>query len=150
MANDYKISPLVCQQVAITEQSLGTLAMSFALVDQLTTNVPSSPYLFFFFSPAPGPQAMTDVHLDTPEGQENASNCGKGSSGTGNQQGHYPCMNNYKWDAMLNSLIGGDLYFHKPHKKLSMGLSQRCTITMSVQLSQAASDSHQARCGKID
>ncbi|VFV26834.1 camp-dependent protein kinase [Lynx pardinus] len=29
---------------------------------------------------------MMDVHLDTPEGQENASNNGKGSSGTGNQQ----------------------------------------------------------------
>ncbi|XP_038382614.1 cAMP-dependent protein kinase inhibitor beta isoform X1 [Canis lupus familiaris] len=46
-----------------------------------------------------------DVHLDTPEGQESASNSGKGSSGTGNQQGHYPCMNNNNWDAMLNSLL---------------------------------------------
>ncbi|XP_044922340.1 cAMP-dependent protein kinase inhibitor beta isoform X1 [Mustela putorius furo] len=27
-----------------------------------------------------------DVHLDTPEGQESASNSGKGSSSTGNQQ----------------------------------------------------------------
>ena len=62
-----------------------------------------------------------DVHLDTPEGQESASNSGKGSSGTGNQQGHYPCMNNNNWDAMLNSLLGGDLLsFHNPHKRLSI------------------------------
>lgn len=99
------------------------------------------PPTFFFFSPAPGPRATmdVDVHLDTPEGQESASNSGKGSSGTGNQQGHYPYMNN-NWDAMLNSLQGGDLLsFHKPHKRLSVGLSQRCTITNNVRIASPSS-----------
>lgn len=82
---------------------------------------------------------MMDVHLDTPEGQESASNSGKGSSGTGNQQGHYAYMTN-NWDAMLNSLHGGDLLSsHKPHKRLSVGLSQRCTITNNVRIASPSS-----------
>lgn len=96
-----------------------------------------------FFSPAPGPQAKMDVHLDTPEGQESASNSGKGSSSTGNQQGHYPCMNN--WDTMLNSLWGGDLLsFHKYRKKAICGPVPEVHNYNVCIASQAADDSHQA------
>lgn len=125
-----------------TEQNLGTLAASFILGEQLSTNVPSSPT--FFFSPAPGPQAKMDVHLDTPEVQESASKSGKGSSSTGNQQGHYPCMNN--WDTMLNSLWGGDLLsFHKYHKKAICGPVPEVHNYNVCIASQATDDSHQAR-----
>ncbi|XP_017200831.1 cAMP-dependent protein kinase inhibitor beta isoform X1 [Oryctolagus cuniculus] len=45
-----------------------------------------------------------DVHPDTLGGKESASSNCKASNNTGNQQGHYPCMNkNDNQDAMLNS-----------------------------------------------
>lgn len=126
-----------------TEQNLGTLAVSFVLGEQLSTNVPSSPYLFFF-PPAPGPQAKMDVHLDTPEGQESSSNSGKGSSSTGNQQGHYPCTNN--WDAMLNSLWGGvSPFFPQISQKAICGPVPEMHNYNVCIASQAAGDSHQAR-----
>ena len=50
-----------------------------------------------------------DVHLDTLGGQESASNSSKGSSGTGDQQGHYRCVKNNIGIVVLNFLWGGCL-----------------------------------------
>lgn len=76
-----------------TEQSLGTLAMDFTLGEQLSTKCSFLLQPFLFLS-ASGPQATMDVHLDTLGGQESTSNSSRGSSSTGDKQGHYPCFKN--------------------------------------------------------
>lgn len=90
-----------------TEQSLGALAVAFALGEQLSTKCSFLP-LPFLFSSAPGPQATMDVHLG---GQQKASKSSKGSGSRGEQQGHYPCVKSNNWHVMLNSRWGGGLLF---------------------------------------
>lgn len=120
-----------------TEQGLGALAMDFALGEQLSTKCSFLP-LTFLFSSAPGPQATMDAHLG---GQESASKSSKGSSSTGDQQGHYPCVKSSNWDVCL--ILDGMAVSppsppqpptprHLPHKELSLGLFQKGTVTNNL------------------
>lgn len=138
-----------------TEQGLGALAMDFALGEQLSTKCSFLP-LTFLFSSAPGPQATMDAHLG---GQESASKSSKGSSSTGDQQGHYPCVKSSNWDVCLildGMAVSPPPPPNPPHPGICLtrnclwACSKRAQLqTISVQRPQAASDGHQARCSHL-